>query len=187
MGKPAGGANGFWEQEPERRDCVRPVQNSPRSASEWRATHWPRQAARRAGLPESAGGLVRVLVIGGEVRLIPADQASALVLDAMREQLGVNWDKVRHSDLGRLDNCLGRGVTGFDSILSLAATCGLTLEIDERAQSAIEAYRHHLSIQKAPIPRAIWIEDEPEREILSVEETNIMGQRGTWKRGRGES
>ena len=105
----------------------------------------------------------------------------------MREQLGVNWDKVSHSDLGRLDNCLGRGVTGFDSILSLAAMCGLTLEIDERSQSAIEAYRHHLSIQKAPIPRAIWIEDEPEREILSVEETNIMGQRGTWKRGRGES
>jgi hypothetical protein len=165
---------GFFAEEPEKLTTRRPEQRGTSTAEEWRIVHWPRQAARRAGLPLLDGAKVGLEVIGGKVCLLPSDQAAAVALDGLRAQLGIEWDVKRRADLAELDEAARRGVSGFDSLVLLARMGGLDLAIDERAEHNIAAYRRHLHLQKLPIPRTIWVDEVERSEAASIEEIDLV-------------
>jgi hypothetical protein len=173
---PKSAVSGFHAEEPEKLTTRRPEQRGTNTAEEWRAVHWPRQAAHRATLPVHLDGKVGLEVIGGKVCLAPSDQDAAIALDGLRTQLGVNWDDKRRADLAKLDEATRRGVSGFDSLVALARMGGLDLAIDERAEHNIAAYRRHLRLQRLPIPRTIWVDEAERGDAASIEEIDLVSQ-----------
>ncbi len=167
----------FVAEAPEQMTTRRPTQRpAPTTAETWRAAQWPRHAKRVSTLPETGTGKVILQISGCRVIMKPQDQNAALMLDALRLQAGVHWDKKRKADVSRLDEAAHRGVSGFDSLRLMLEIGGVDYTVDSQAERVIATYRRRLRIQKLPIPRTIWVDDERPESVVQTE-IDIVGAR----------
>ena len=149
----------FSEDPPETTDRLRPVYRRPEKRNEVIVT---RQADRFRALPAHGPNQIRIVTAGSRVNLIPSDQQAAIHLAGLRAQVGTHYDAKRSANVQWLDEMLGRGASGFDSILLLARLNGLVIDESGVGSEQVEGYRRALRRQKSPIPRVVW-RDESEK------------------------
>lgn len=120
-------------------------------------------ATRRATLPLDGPGLVRVVIAGPALYLVPTDQRAEQLLLAARAQVGWGYDAKAGRRLDHMGVLLRNGAANFDAVRLLAEATGISLEIDAAAERAIDRRRRVLARDLAPIPRVVWV-DESEHD-----------------------
>jgi hypothetical protein len=132
---------------------------------------WERRQAHFETLP-SENQEVRLLVLGGRVVLNPLGQRAALMLEGLKAQLGIFWDEREQAYIARFDDLAAHGTNAFESLALLLEMGGIHVEITPETQKVIERYQRRLKIQRVPITRTIWVDENPgpEGELTSVTE-----------------
>jgi hypothetical protein len=132
---------------------------------------WERRQAYFQTLP-AENQEVRLLVLGGRVVLNPLGQQAALMLEGLRAQLGIFWDGRQQAYIARFDDLAAHGTNAFESLILLLEIGGVHVEVSPETQKVIERYQHRLKVQRVPITRTIWADENsgPEGELTSVTE-----------------
>ena len=130
---------------------------------------WERRQAHFQTLP-AENREVRLLVLGGRVVLNPLGQRAALMLEGLKAQLGIFWDERQQAYIARFDDLAAHGTNAFESLALLLEMGGVKVEIAPETQKVIERYRRRLKIQRVPITRTIWVDENPgsSGELTSV-------------------
>ena len=104
--------------------------------------------------------VVRVLVIGSRVRLVPSGLFSSLALGAARAELDHKVDARRKAKIYFFDRVLRRGALNWKNLLALLRLKGIAVEIDPSAERLVAAYNRRLARQMTPIERTVWRDEK---------------------------